>query len=81
MADVLEYLGDCLKQDALSMSVAHKGEIASIIACMEQGMAQGDRETRNAVALSFARDAELEEFFHHLRPHMGPRLRAQLKYG
>jgi len=47
---------------------------------MEQGMAQGDRETRNAVALSFARDAELEDFFHYLRPLMGPKLRAQLKY-
>jgi hypothetical protein len=80
MADVLEYLGDCVKADSLAMSRAHSGEIEAIVQCMEQGMAQGDRETRNAVALSFARDAELEDFFHYLRPLMGPKLRAQLKY-
>ena len=81
MAEVLEYVGDCLRADAQAVSLAHGHEVAAIVECMEEGMAQGDRETRNAIALSFARDAELESFFHHLRPLMGPRLRAQLKYG
>ena len=81
MADVLAYVGDCLKADALAPAGLRRGEVAAILDCLERAMAQGDRETRNAVALSFARDAELEDFFHHLRPMLGPHLRKQLKYG
>ena len=81
MADVLAYVGHCLRADAMARGVANQREIAAIVDCLEQGLAQGDRETRNAVALSFACDAETEDFFHLLRPLLGPCLRAQLKHG
>jgi hypothetical protein len=41
-------------------------------------MTEGDRETRNVIAISFARDSEVELFFDELVPLLGPRTRAQL---
>lgn len=78
MADVLAHVGACLRSDLLAPPGVNRPEIAMILACLEEAMALGDRETRNAVALSFARDAEMEQFFIHLKPLLGPRLHAQL---
>ena len=41
-------------------------------------MVDGDRETRNVIAVSFACDAQLESFFPRLRRMLGPRMRAQV---
>ena len=81
MGDVLAYVGLCLRADAMARGVANQREIAAIVDCLERGLAEGDRETRSAVALSFACDSESEDFFHLLRPLMGPCLRRQLKNG
>lgn len=73
MGDVLGRIGQCLAQrdtDGI--------EAASILGFLEEGMAGGDRETRNVIAISFARDAPVETFFAQLQPLLGPRLRAQL---
>jgi hypothetical protein len=68
MAEVLARVGCC-----------HGAELASILAALEQGLATGDRETRNVVALSFMDDLEQETFFNALRPLLGPHLLAQVQ--
>ena len=75
MGDVLRRIGECLVGHSLA---AHRDEVQGILAAFERGMVEGDRETRNVIAISFTRDSELEPFFDELRPLMGERTRAQL---
>ena len=81
MADVLARVGECLAVARMDGSAAHAAEVESIMGALEHGLAEGERETRNVIALSFARDSELEIFFRELRLLMGPRTRAQLHGG
>lgn len=78
MADVLTRVGVCLAAARADGSEAHAAELEGIMEALERGLAEGERETRNVIALSFARDSELEIFFQELRQLMGPRTRAQL---
>ncbi len=75
MADVLRRVGECLGLDSLALQ---RNEMDGILAALERGLTEGDRETRNVIAMSFTRDSELEPFFAVLRPLLGPRMRAQL---
>ena len=79
MADVLVRVGECLAFARASGSDAHAAELEAIMRALEHGLAQGERETRNVIALSFARDSELETFFEELRLLMGPRTLEQLQ--
>jgi hypothetical protein len=79
MADVLRRVGECLAARRLQGSAVHDEEVECILQALERGLAEGERETRNVIALSFARDGELEIFFHDLRPLMGPHTLAQLR--
>src|SRR5687767_6709340 len=78
MSDVLARIGFCLSLDRGDACAAHRAEASSIIAELEEGIAHGERETRNVISLSFVGDAELELFFEDLKPLVGPGLRAQL---
>lgn len=78
MSDVLKRIGDCLLGGAAHTLVDHGAEVRSILDVLERGMADGDRETRNVIAISFMRDSEVELFFDELFPLLGPRTRAQL---
>lgn len=79
MSDVLRRIGMCLGSGSTQSREMHTAEMAAILAALERGMAEGDQETRNVIAVSFAGDSELELFFDELRPLMGPRTRAQLQ--
>ena len=79
MADVLKRIGECLGYGAAHAREAHGPEIEGILAALERGMTEGDRETRNVIAISFTRDSEVELFFHELLPLLGPHTRAQLQ--
>ena len=81
MAAVLARLGDCFVLGAAHAMDANGPEIKGMLAALEEGMAHGDREARNVVAISFVRDAEVEIFFQDLRPLLGPVTRAQLHGG
>jgi hypothetical protein len=78
MADVLHRIGQCLGLGRFHGAEAHAAELKGVLATLERGMAEGERETRNVIAISFTRDSELELFFDELRPLLGPRTRAQL---
>ena len=78
MADVLKRIGRCLAGEATDGPLELNPEMRGILEALEIGMVEGDRETRNVIALSFARDSEVELFFRQLMPLMGPRTRAQL---
>ena len=78
MADVLRRIGVCLGM-ARADHATHTPEVQGILAALERGMAEGERETRNVIAISFTRDSELEMFAEELRSLMGPRTRAQLQ--
>lgn len=78
MGDVLAHLGMCML-DARERGAAPGPEVAAILQVLDLGMAQGDRETRNVISVSFVGDGELEPFFAHLKPWLGPRVRAQLQ--
>jgi hypothetical protein len=78
MADVLKRMGQCLASGLTNALEQHGPEMAGILEMLERGMAEGDRETRNVIAISFSRDSEVELFFDELRPLLGPRTRAQL---
>jgi len=75
MADVLRRVGQCLGLHSLA---TQRNEMDGILAAIERGMTDGDRDTRNVIAMSFTRDSELEPFFGALQPLLGPRTRAQL---
>jgi hypothetical protein len=79
MTDVLARVGYCLSLDRGEEFVKHRDEAGSILAALEKGLAEGERETRNVIAVSFVNDAELELFFEDVRPLLGPRLQAQLQ--
>ncbi len=79
MADVLARVGSLLLMGGAHAILNHRPEIEGILAALEQGLATGDRETRNVIAVSFARDSELELFFDELKPLLGPKIRAQLR--
>lgn len=79
MAEVLKRIGQCLGAGRMHAAATHEQEMQGILATLERGMAEGERETRNVIAISFTRDSELEMFFDELRPLMGPRTRAQLQ--
>lgn len=79
MADVLKRLGQCLARSTVTGHGEDAPEMRGILEMLETGMAEGDRETRNVIALSFARDSEVELFFAQLLPMMGPQTRAQLR--
>lgn len=75
MGDVLGHVGACLRNEA---GMDPQGDITAILGSLEDGMAKGDRETRNVIGISFANDSELEPFFGLLSPMLGPRMRAHL---
>ena len=79
MASVLAHIGGCLNADQWRQVRQHAVEITAIIGMLEKGMDVGDRETRNVISISFARDSELEPFFYMLRPQLGPKVSAQLR--
>jgi len=79
MGDVLKRIGECLGARKPNARGTKATEADGILAAIERGMVEGDRETRNAIAISFTRDSELEVFFSELRAMMGPRTRAQLR--
>jgi hypothetical protein len=78
MGDVLTRVGYCVSDDR-GASARHQAEAAMILEVLEQGLEEGERETRNVIALSFVNDSELERFFYRLRPLMGPRMLGQLR--
>lgn len=73
MAHVLARAGAC------TGPAGDRAELAAILAALELGMASGDRETRNVIAVSFVADGELESFFRELRPLLGPKVAAQVQ--
>ena len=79
MADVLKHIGQCLGAVRANTAAACTPEVKDILDALERGMAEGERETRNVIAISFTRDSELEMFAEELRGLMGPRTRAQLQ--
>lgn len=79
MGDVLRRIGECLGLEKRHTLATHRHEMQGILAGLERGMVEGDRETRNVIAISFTRDSELELFFDELRPLLGPRTRAQIQ--
>ena len=79
MSNVLARVGCCLAAGANKSIVDHRPEIAGILDSLEQGMAAGDRETRNVISISFVSDGELEPFFAELKLLLGPRVLAQLQ--
>ena len=78
MSNVLARVGFCLSLDRGDAGAEHRAEASWILAELEQGVARGERETRNVISLSFVSDAELELFFEDLKPLLGPGLRAHL---
>jgi len=78
MSDVLKRIGVCLLGGRANALDNYGSEIRGIVDALERGMTEGDRETRNVIAISFARDSEVELFFDELVPLLGPRTRAQL---
>ena len=79
MTDVLARVGHCLAPGISAAEPADRDEAAHILAILERGMQEGERETRNVIALSFVNDSEMEKFFLELRPLLGPKLQGQLK--
>jgi len=79
MTDVLAHVGWCVSPDRGDASQQLRSEAASILGVLERGLAEGERETRNVIAVSFVNDAELEKFFAVLRPLLGPRLLGQMQ--
>ena len=79
MSDVLGRVGNCMVVGAVHALEDKGNEVVGILDALEQGMEQGDRETRNVIAISFVRDCEVELFFDDLRPLLGPKTRAQVR--
>jgi hypothetical protein len=73
MGDVLRRMGACVATGAARRDCA---EIEGVLRALERGIATGDRETRDVIAISFVRDGAREPFFERLRPLLGPGLRA-----
>ena len=79
MMDVLARVGVCVSYHRDEGYQEYRSEAAKILRTLERGLAEGERETRNVIAVSFVNDGELEIFFAALRPLLGPRLLAQLQ--
>lgn len=79
MAAVLARVGDCLIVGAKHAIATNGTEVMGILDALEVGMAGGDREARNVIAISFVRDAEVELFYEDLKPLLGPQTRAQAR--
>ena len=78
MGNVLAHVGRCLVRGVRRDPAQPVSEVISILRTLEHGMEKGDRETRNVISISFARDAEMESFFELLRPYLGQRMKVQL---
>lgn len=78
MGEVLARVGSCMGASRAAASGAGGLEVRCILSGLEEGMASGDRETRNVIAISFASPVEVESFFGALAPLLGPRIRALL---
>jgi hypothetical protein len=79
MADVLAYVGSLFRLGTPLPDAPSLGDVRAVLACLEDGMRSGDRETRNVIAMSFVSDGETEPFFPHLKPMLGDRLRGQAR--
>jgi len=79
MSDVLARVGYCVSDERGAEVARHRSEAAAILQALERGLADGERETRNVIALSFVCDSEVEQFFARLRPLLGPRMLQQLR--
>ena len=80
MTEVLARVGFCISPDRGEEGAAsHRDEAGHILEVLERGLQEGERETRNVIALSFVNDSELERFFGELRPMLGPLLQGQLR--
>ena len=79
MGDVLGRVGACVVAGAAHAIASDGPELRGILDALERGMIEGDRETRNVIAISFVRDGEVELFFDDLRPLLGVVTRAQVR--
>src|SRR5690349_2138159 len=57
MAEVLKRIGVCLSSGVRHALASHGPEVLGILEVLELGMTQGERETRNVIAISFSRDS------------------------
>ena len=78
MGAVLARVGACLVAGAAHALASNGPEVRGLLAELERGMREGDREARNVIAISFVRDGEVELFFDDLAPLLGPATRAQV---
>ena len=76
LAEVLSRIGDCLGPAARA---GDQAEAQALLAAVEHAIERGDRETKDLVARSFARESSQQPFFGELKPLVGPRLRALLR--
>lgn len=81
MGDVLGRMGACLVAGGAHALSANGEEVLGILGALEVGMREGDRETRNVIAISFVRDGQVELFFDDLVPLLGAAMRAQVGGG
>lgn len=79
MAAVLARVGQCLLKGYPDARDQHRPEMLGILAALENGMKNGDRETRNVIAISFVRDSEVEIFFSELKQWLGPQSLGQTR--
>ena len=79
MGDVLKRVGACFVAGGVHAMASDGDEVRAIFAMLERGMAEGDRETRNVIAVSFVRDGEVELFFDDVYPLFGPKMRQQIR--
>lgn len=77
MADVLAHVGSLFRTGAPLPDAPSLNDVRVVLACLEEGMKRGDRETRNVIAMSFVSDSETEPFFPHLKPMLGTKMMAQ----
>jgi hypothetical protein len=78
MGAVLARVGRCLLMGSAHAKAEHRPELEGILAALELGMATGDRETRNVIAISFVHDGEVELFFDDLKTWLGPKTLGQM---
>ena len=79
MADVLRRVGTCFMAGGVHAMASDGDEIRAIFSMLERGMAEGDRDTRNVIAVSFVRDGEVELFFDDAFALFGPKMRQQVR--